>query len=272
MIGAVVYRLRAENSAWLPLTHGRFMHAAFFAALHELSPELSAYVHDHMNSKPFTVSELILPRQKIKKDANAWKIYPGTILHWRVTGLNEMMLQAMSAIPSGYGIQVGKLQLSVEKVLMGPSEHQEAGVLDEDELIAHCLEVPDIQEITFRFLSPVSFRYFEQDYPWPLPEYVFASLADKWNQNRMPFQLERDEIRQEAKNFLPGEWRGQSRRIFFTPSRGVLAFEGSFSYGLPQAMPLERRQMYLMLAQYAVFAGVGRMTAQGMGQTRIMYR
>ena len=36
MIGAVVYKLRAENSARLPIVNGRFMHAAFFKILNDV--------------------------------------------------------------------------------------------------------------------------------------------------------------------------------------------------------------------------------------------
>ena len=58
MLGAIIYRLRACNAGLLPITHGRFMHAAFFAALHQASPELATAIHDNVQAKPFTVSQL----------------------------------------------------------------------------------------------------------------------------------------------------------------------------------------------------------------------
>ncbi len=58
MTGAAVYRLRAENSARLPMINGRLMHAVFFKILHEFSPELEKFVHGELNLKPFTVSFL----------------------------------------------------------------------------------------------------------------------------------------------------------------------------------------------------------------------
>ena len=271
MIGAVVYRLQAENSAWLPMVHGRFMHAAFFAALRDLSPELSGYVHDEMNSKPFTVSELELPLQKLPREGRGWRVKQGTEFFWRVTALQDTLLQALFALPAGYELLAGGLRLQLMEIIADPERHADSGIIDENDLIAGCLQAEDIREITFEFWSPVSFRFFDKDYPWPLPGYVFASIADKWSQNQMPVELNREEIREEAGSLFPMEWEGRSRRVFFAANRGVLGFEGRFTYDL-QALPVERRQLYLMLAQYAVFSGVGRMTAQGMGQTRIIYR
>ena len=271
MIGAAIYRLRAEGSAWLPVVHGRLMHAAFFAALRELSPELSGYVHDQMNLKPFTVSGLVLPKQHLREERGRWYIPAGTILRWRVTGLTEMMVQAIAAIPPGYRLQAGSLPLVVERMSMDPGEEADSGALAEDDLIAACLAVPKVDEITFRFLSPVSFRADDRDYPWPLPAYVFASLADKWRQAGLPGALDKTAIHAEAAALRPLAWQGKSQRVYFAHDRGVLAFTGSFTYDLRGLAP-ERQQLFLLLAQFAVFAGVGRLTGQGFGQTRITYR
>ena len=46
MIGAVVYILRAENSAPLSPINGRLMHAAFFKILNEYSTALGSFVHN----------------------------------------------------------------------------------------------------------------------------------------------------------------------------------------------------------------------------------
>ena len=271
MIGAVVYQLRAENSAWLPAVHGRFMHAAFFAALRDLSPELSGYVHDQMNIKPFTVSGLTLYSKLPNPQKNGWKIAAGTIGYWRVTALNETMVRAIAAILPGYSLQIGGLRFTVERRMMDPAEHEDSGVLDENEIIAGCLQIPRVDEITFRFLSPVSFRADEQDYPWPLPAYVFGSLADKWKQAELPGDFDKNMVHMEADAVRPLTWQGKSERIYFTRDRGVLGFTGKFTYDL-RKLTTGQQQLFLMLAQFAVFSGVGRMTGQGLGQTRILYR
>ena len=50
MIGAVHYKLRATNSARLPLINGRLMHAAFFKILHNIAPEIENFVHENMKA------------------------------------------------------------------------------------------------------------------------------------------------------------------------------------------------------------------------------
>ena len=270
MIGAVVYRLRAVNAAWLPVVHGRFMHAAFFAALRELSPELSGYVHDEMNSKPFTVS-FMKPCQKMHVDRGAWQVRPDMEFYWRVTALDETILRVLLALRPGHLMQVGKLSLQITKVMANPEEHAESGILDENELIAACLGIPQVQEIELHFCSPVTFRFFDRDYPVPLPEYIWGSLADKWNQCPLPMELDVAELREQARSIIPLFWEGRTRTMYLSPQRGVMGFEGRFCYDISQQPP-EQQQLFLLLAQFSVFAGVGRLTAQGLGQTRISYK
>ena len=58
MLGAIVYILQAEEDGWLPEFTGRIMHGAMFQILKEKSQELAEFIHNDMNIKPFTVSEL----------------------------------------------------------------------------------------------------------------------------------------------------------------------------------------------------------------------
>ena len=63
-------------------------------------------------------------------------------------------------------------------------------------------------------------------------------------------------------------WSGSTKSVYLTPKRGINAFTGVFSYNLSAAAP-EEQQLLLMLAQFGVFSGCGRMSAQGMGQIDI---
>lgn len=58
MLGAIVYILQAKESGWLPDFTGRVMHGVLFRQLQQYSPALAEYVHDKMETKPFTVSAL----------------------------------------------------------------------------------------------------------------------------------------------------------------------------------------------------------------------
>ncbi len=60
-------------------------------------------------------------------------------------------------------------------------------------------------------------------------------------------------------------------RVTIKPRQEKLAFTGSFSYDL-RHLPEEMRRRFLLLARFAEFSGVGRMTSQGFGQVRAAWR
>ena len=127
-----------------------------------------------------------------------------------------------------------------------------------------------VHTITFQFLTPVSFRYFQADMPLPKPDLIYGSLADKWNQAAMPLHLEKDLVKQIALQCQLVQWEGKSSRIFFTPKQGVTGFTGVFTFDL-RKLAHSDSQILLLLAQFSVFSGVGRLTGQGMGQARVTY-
>ena len=272
MLEAIVYRLRAKNTARIPLVHGRLMHAAFFSLLQEFNPELSAEIHDLQTQKPFTISEL----QKIRKSSRmghtspSLKITENTLLDWRVTAWDRRIIDCLQSLRPGFSFRIGSLELEVTDCAMSPAQHPDSGLLRREDLVAGCRFVPKIREITFSFLSPVSFRFFDRDYPWPLPEYVFGSLADKWSIGNPPFPIDRSDLREIARSLSPCRWHGQSRTVYFKADRGTLGFVGEFSYSVAH-LPPEEQRLLLLLSKFAVFSGVGRLTGHGLGQVRTRY-
>ncbi|SHF14840.1 CRISPR-associated endoribonuclease Cas6 [Schwartzia succinivorans] len=268
MIGAVVYLLRAENAAGLIAFHGRLMHGAAFSLLEQCSEELSAAVHDTMTSKPFTVSLLKRVTERKEKGRN-FTVKKGELFWWRVTATHEALLRAFLEVPKGTKIAVGHARMIVEDVIADGSK--ESGVASEADMIAWALSQNRVDSVTFRFISPVSFRNFDRDYPFPLAEFVFASLADKWNQAGMPAAIDRASVKDAAKAVRLLDWKGESRKVYFSPDRGMLAFQGIFTYEL-NVLPVEMQQIFLLLAQFAEFSGVGRLTGQGFGATRVEFK
>lgn len=267
MIGAVVYRLRAEGAARVPVFHGRWLHGLFFKIMEEYSPELSAYVHEALTVKPFTVS--LLKQRQEKEEGGYRAVAKGEALRWRVTALQEDILQAALHVRTGDILQAGPLALRVEEVKADGTE--DSGVVDEMELVGAALSAGRIAELRLRFLSPVAFRRGDKDYPTPDPVFIFSSLADKWQQAAMPVEMDRAWIRDAAAKALLAEWHGGSRRVYFGGDRGMLAFSGRFSYDVT-ALDEEEQHALLLLAQFANLSGVGRLTGQGFGETRAVYR
>lgn len=263
MIGAVSFRLRAENSARLPFINGRFMHAAFFKLLAEASPDLVRVVHDELNLKPFTVSFLD-PIRKIPSAKEQWLVRGGDEFFWRVTGLNAAIMQAVMSIAVGDKIQAGALALTV-------AEARTDSIIAVNDFIAGAKTSPPITEIRFDFVSPVSFKTDKFDAPYPRPELIFTSLADKWNQASMPVSADKKIVREFAAQIRLTKWQGQSKKFYLAADRGTLAFWGNFFYDIG-ALSRDVQKVFVLLARFAEFAGVGRLTGQGFGQTKINFR
>lgn len=262
MIGAVSYKLRAENSAGLPLINGRLMHAVFFKILHEVSPELENFVHEKLNIKPFTVSFLD-PLKKIPVFENRWQVRRGDNFFWRVTALNAEILNAVLAVHFGYTIQVGELILTVEDI--------DSDVLSEEDFILNMKGFPTANEIDFEFLTPVSFRIDTFDAPYPRADLIFSSLADKWTQVQMPAEVDKKLIKELAAQIRLTEWQGRSKKFYLSHDRGTLGFWGNFCYSLKELNP-DLRKAFMLLAKFGEFSGVGRLGGQGFGQTRVNFR
>ena len=270
MIGAVVFELVAENDERVSEAQGRLLHAALFALVEEMDPGLASRLHDGMNVKPFSVAPLDLPPDAPKAGRDRL-LRSGDVVYWRVAALDEAVLRTLLAVPEGSVVRVGRLRLILRRVIADSRERNDVGVLDEAELIGACLSEESVRTIEFRFLTPVAFRVDDSDYPLPVPGLVFSSLADKWTAAELPASIDRNEIRADAERVRPNTWRGETRRVSFGRDRSVTGFVGRFSYDV-SALPMEARQVFLLLAQFAVFSGVGRLTAQGLGQTRTTYR
>lgn len=269
MIGAIVYELEAENSARLPFINGRFMHAAFFKILNEASPALGNFIHNELNIKPFTVS-FLEPADKIPSFKDRWQVRRGDRFFWRVTVLNKEILQAALSVSDGEKIQVGALNLSLKNIIVDGEVRADSGVVAIEDFISYIKNLPPVREISFDFLSPVSFRIDDFDAPEPRAELIFASLADKWTQAAMPAAVDKKIIRELAAQIHLTEWQGQCKKFYFASDRGTLAFWGKFSYDVA-ALSGEVQKAFLLLAKFGEFAGVGRLTAQGFGQVRVIF-
>lgn len=260
MIGSIILKLTAENSGALKFINGRMMHAAFFQILNLTSPELGSFVHEKMNLKPFTVS-FLNPEKNLPSREGQWQVRRGDKFFWRVTGLNEEILQAILSLQVGYKMQVGDLFLTVKKI-------SAEKIISVPDFIAEIKNSEPFKKIEFEFLTPVSFRTDNFDAPYPRAELIFSSLADKWTQAQMPAAADKKTLRELAKNIRLTEWEGRSKKFFFAKDRGTLAFWGKFLYE-SENLPEDVSKVFLLLASFGKFSGVGRLTGQGFGQTQV---
>lgn len=267
VIGALCFRLSVSRTGWMEGFAGRLLHAALFRLLDGVSPSLAVRVHAGSRIRNFTISPLMrdgtaLCRQK------PFLAKEGTSFLWRVTALDEEILYALLEVCPGSVLQIGKVTCRIEEVFQNGAEG--TTLLTEEELLAQAFARSKEREITLQFLSPVAFRRGREDYPLPLPGLVFSSLAAKWEEAKMSLSLDEERVSRLADEMVPLDWAGETRRVYFAKSHGVRGFVGTYTFGL-QGMDAEDRQLLWLLARFSFFSGVGRLTAQGLGQTRVLF-
>lgn len=267
ILAAVVLELQAQNAGRLPVSHGRLLHAAFLNSIRSLDAELSARMHDAAN-KCFSLGHLQLQQSAQKM---AFQLQAGTQAKWRICLMGDSTKAVLQLLQPGLRLQVGSIAFVVKDVYRTQREHSQAGLTTTEYLESQCAELPPVSQLTMDFLSPTTFRYFDHDYPWPKPELVFGSLAERWNKISSEEHFAVDKVKEIAAAYLlPERWQGNSKRVNVSPQHGVTGFVGSFTYKLT-LLPPEFRAMFISLGEFAVFAGVGRLTGQGLGQVKVKY-
>lgn len=158
MIGAIIHELRAENDGRLKFFNRRLMHAAFFNILNEFSLTLGSFVHNEMNIKPFTVS-FLEPADKIPHVSERWQVRRDDKFLWRVTALNENILQAALSLHGGKIIQAGNLNLRLEKIICDENIRADSGVAAIDDFLLSVKNFPPSRKsvcISYRPYRPAS--------------------------------------------------------------------------------------------------------------------
>lgn len=274
MIGAVTYELKVEQSARMEGFAGRLLHAVFFQLLSDFNAELATRVHAESSFKPFTVSPLIRTHREPEEDLMIFNKEPfmvkaGRRFFWRITTWSEEILAMAVTVPIGTKLQIGHVPCTVQQVYS--DGRHESGVITPKQIIQEAVDANNVQAVTLEFLSPVAFRRGAQDYPLPDPQLVFTSLAKKWEAAQMPARIDAELITTMEERLVPCQWSGRTEQVYFGRHHGATGFLGSFSYSL-KALSEEEAQIIKILAQLAVFTGVGRLTAQGFGQTRLHWQ
>lgn len=261
MLTAIVLHLQPVSAARLPVSHGAFANAAALDLFLRLDPALSKDLHDPSPDKPFTVSLL---RGTPVRDAHDLVLSPDQVYFWRLTGLTPRVSENLLSITSAVGgVRIGDAVFHLVGVSVTSEDHPEAGRDDYAALWERWGNVT-LDTITLNFSSPTTFRVGRFEQPFPLPRWVFGSLADRWNAFA-PYPI--GDIRDLVESIcVLSNWKGETRRVD-VKTRRTVGFVGRFTYRVVEPLP-ELRRLLGLLAEFARFAGVGAQTAHGLGQTR----
>jgi len=267
MLIAIVLTLTSPTDAVLPAHLGRGNYAATLAALQRVDPALGPALHDGAGPKPLTCSDLLNGR--VERDRML--IRAGTPYYLRITGLTPPASTALEAAllstpPTTWTL--ADHTFDVVSVCCDENAEVWSGRTTYETLAATQLlqggNLP--RKVALLFHSPTSFQSKGMHIPVPLPNLVFGSLVDRWN-TFSPVTLS-PEVRRFGEEMVAlSNYRLESQVV---PQKGGSPLIGGVGRATYTALGGDRYWLATMqmLADFALYSGVGVKTTIGMGQVR----
>lgn len=267
MLIAIVLTLESDTPASLPSHLGRANYAAVLARLNDVAPGMGERVHQGDGPKPITCSSILNGRA----GRDGLSIAPGQPYYIRVTGLTGEVSQALrngllDARPAVW--ELDRHPFRVTAATADPDTHGWAGQSSYESLAAHQMLQAGrpANGATLDFASPTAFKSGGMQLPVPLPDLVFGSLVERWNAFS-PVVLSPEVRRFGAEMVAISRYKLESRPVEQKNQALRIGAVGQVTY---RALGGDRYWLgtLQMLADFALFSGVGVQTATGMGQVR----
>lgn len=251
---SIVVEIAAADVGDIPPTLSRALHALVLNWLTAANPSVAEAVHASQHS-PLTISGLLGNRRQ-------GGVRVGDYFYFRIGlldgGLIETLMRGFEQSET-QSLVLASFPFILRNLYALPGTHQLAGAADYV-LLSNPPQV--LNDIELHFLSPTSFKQNQNVQTFPLPELVFNSLLRRWN-NFAPEQY----------HFANCEWNALVTA--YELKTYALKMEGGTEVGAQgwvryRFISDETARIATILANFAFFAGVGRKTAMGMGQTQLV--
>ncbi|BAZ29222.1 CRISPR-associated Cas family protein [Cylindrospermum sp. NIES-4074] len=254
---------------------GRHLHALFLTLVSSVDRTLGDRLHDSTADKAFTLSPLQIkvntPVLRGGKGgaklqhSHQQAIDAGTPCWWRISLLDDTLFGKLTQLWLNLNPQqpwhLGPANLFITSIQGTPQSTQPwANAVSYAQLYEQASETE--RTINFSFSTPAAFRQGQFDTTLPTRECVFNSLLSRWNKySGIDFYHAAIESIFPSFINIHTEILADSRSKFI----GVL---GEVSYRLlGDIEPLQIKQINA-LADFALYAGIGRKTTMGMGMVR----
>lgn len=250
---SIVVELAAADVGDIPPTLSRALHALVLKWFAAGNLSVAESIHASQNS-PLTISGLLGNRRQ-------GGVRIGDYFYFRIGLLDGSLVEPLMRgfeLSETQSLVLGDFPFVLRNMYALPGTHQLAGAADYG-LLSHPAQV--LNDIEMHFLSPTSFKQNQDVQTFPLPELVFNSLHRRWN------------IFAPQQYHLPiCEWNALVTA--YDLKTYALKMEGGAEIGAQGWVRYrfnspETARIATILANFAFFAGVGRKTAMGMGQTQL---
>src|SRR4028119_337998 len=250
---------------------GRHLHALFLTLVSSVDRELGDYLHEAKADKAFTLSPLQVSRQFIgsRDSILQWEhtkpISAGTPCWWRISLLDDTLFSKLTQLwlnlNPNHPWHLGPADLHIASILGTPQSTQPwANAISYAQLYDRASQSD--RQIALTFTTPTAFRQGQYDTALPTRDSVFNSLLNRWNKYS-GIELSNFSIEAIFPSFfnIRTEIAADSRSKF-------IGCVGEISYRLMgDVEPLQIKQINA-LADFALYAGIGRKTPMGMGMVR----
>jgi CRISPR-associated endoribonuclease Cas6 len=244
------------------------MHALFLTLVSAVNQELGDALHETKTDKSFTLSPLQIQsgRTNLTLQSQHSKPIPAeTSCWWRISLLDDRLFGQLTKLWLNLNPQqswhLGSADLTITSIQGTPQSTQPwANACSYQELFDRASD--SNRTLRLAFTTPTSFRQGKYDSALPTRECVFNSLLSRWHkysgieladcsiESIFPSAFD---IRTEVSNDYIGKFIGTIGDVKYQIMGDV--------------MPLQIKQLNA-LADFALYAGVGRKTPMGMGMTR----
>jgi CRISPR-associated endoribonuclease Cas6 len=244
---------------------GRWLNGLLFHLIREVDPELATRLHDEMNLKPFTISEL---RGNFKNIQGKRCALPDEVYRVRYSVLMDELFEALGQVLLEHYLESRTLTIHgqpFDLLRIGVAPYERNPWVATTSYAELYQQRQSESKITLKFASPTASKNGDMMFLFPLPTTVFGSLRRTWqafsdiplSEGLMNFVQERVAVSR----------YDLSTRVISAGRYKLLGFVGQCTYKV-----LEKDSPFTselnMLADFAQFGGIGMKTTQGMGQAR----
>ena len=264
---------------------GRHIHALFLTLVSSVDKELGDRLHGEKANKGFGLSPIQLAvsydrnlnkpqlkkanSQQLKAKSLSWhhqEISPSTPCWWRISLLDEVLFSKLTGLwlnlNPDRAFHLGSADLYITSILGTPQSSQPwSNFATYQQIFDRASETE--RNITFHLATPTAFRQGKYDSPLPTRDNVFKSLCDRWNTySEIPINPEIIEY------IFPSRFEIKTEVVKNYDTHSFIGCVGEIGYRILGDASSEAIKQINALADFAMFAGIGRKTTMGMGIAR----
>lgn len=267
---SLVLNLTPQSTIYPNYLTGRHYHALFLSLVSSVDKNLGDILHNTTNDKAFTLSPLQKHRsQPGVKNILQWQhrepIEPGTPCWWRLSLLDDTLFSRLTQLWLNINPEkpwhLGSADLFITSILGTPQSNQSwASACTYAQLYDQASDVERL--ISFTFATPTAFRQGTYDTALPNQESLFKSLLQRWNKYS-GIEISSHII----ENIFPSFFNIRTEIVADSRSK-FIGCVGDISYKIMGEIEPEFIKQINTIADFALYAGVGRKTPMGMGMVR----